>query len=165
MTSKTTASVISLVEAADDSEPTVFEQEAIDRARSMFQRVSDLKWFYHDVAPDQDGDGPAVVPFSSAAGRRRIQTQLSRTAKRRTKQLRTVIEHTEDTSLDEAAESYEVHRACRQLGTYYHPSTTHLFDGTRWSFGSPILSEDRVAEIEDNHNPSHLAVVDVKLRY
>lgn len=165
MTSKTTASVISWVEWADDAADVTFEQAAIDRAKSMFTKVADHDWFYHDVTADRDGDEPAVVPFTSDTGQRRVEHRLSQTAKRRQKQLAKVCELVDDSSTSEAAQSYDLLHTCRRLGTYYHPSTAHLFDGTQWSFGSPILNTERVAEIEAHHDPSSLAVVNVRLRY
>lgn len=165
MTSKTTASVISWVEWADDAAHVTFEQAAIDRAKSMFTKVADHDWFYHEVTADRDGDEPAVVHFTSDIGQRRVKRRLSQTTKRRQEQLAKVREVVEDDSTSEAAQSYDLLRTCRRLGTYYHPSTAHLYDGTQWSFGSPILNPERVAEIEAHHDPSALAVVDVRLRY
>jgi len=165
MTNKTHASVINWVDRTDCSEHNTFEQAAIDRTKSMFTKVADLSWFYHDAIPDRDGDEPAVVPFNSEAGRRQVESQLSRTTNRRTEQLAQVLKLVEDTTPAESAQSYDLLRACRPLGTYFHPDTTHLFDGTQWSFGSPILNAERVDEIQEHHDPSNLAIVNVQLRY
>jgi hypothetical protein len=71
----------------------------------------------------------------------------------------------ETNSRDDAAVDEEVADAARKLGSRTNSDTTHLFDATDYTNGSPILNHDRFEKIIDHYDSETLHLVPVKLTY
>jgi len=166
MSNTTHASVISFVEDAAALDVAATKQAAIDRATSVLTEFADHCWYYHDATVVESDVGPAVVPLATDAGRKHVAARLEETATRREEHLAEVLAVVDDApSLAAAAVTDDLVRACCRLGLVSHPAGASLYDGTKWTFGSPILHEDRLAEITDHHAIETLFVVEVRLAY
>lgn len=166
MSNTTQASVVSFVEHAADLAATAAEQAAIDRATTVFTEFADHRWYYHDATVADRYAGAAVVPLATEAGRECMAARLQETSRDRVGHLATVLAVVgEAPSLAAAVATDDLVQACRHLGAISHPDGAYLYDGTNWTFGSPILHDDRLAEITDHHDPETLFVVEVRLTH
>lgn len=166
MSNTTAASVVSFVEDAADLDGAATKRAAIDRATSIFSAFAAHRWYYHDATVAERDTAPAVVSLATNAGRERVAARLEETTKHRKAHLAEVLEVVEEaSSLAAAATTDDLVRACRRLGLVSHPDGASLYDGTEWTFGSPILHDGRLAEITDHHDLETLFVVDLRLTY
>ena len=162
MTDITTASV--LVNIDPDDRHSDDEQRALDKALSIQHRCSDLNQYYHSASPSTRRGDP-VVPLDSEEGRRRLDATLERTTDHRSQSLTTIKEAFEAAeSVEEVAQDMEVLHAAHRVGSWAYPWSTFLYDGSRYSFGSPVVSRERVDDIVDHHDET-LYLVDIELTY
>jgi len=135
--------------SADDS---AHREHAASRAVNMFYTVDDLASYFDTARVDESVDGTPVVPLPSACGEERVDEQLDRTQQRRLKHLDAVLDAVESDGRRAVITSHDAAYHFRALGAWNRGPAT-LYDGTRYSYGRPILDQSDLTEIIDHHDP------------
>jgi hypothetical protein len=132
----------------------------------MFQDYPTHRCHHTDAQLNHEYDGEAIVALDSEEGQKRVTERMEQTVTARTAALENIADALAAAStVEEAAQDYTVYRTAAELGTCYHPRTTHLFDATGCTYGHPVLSKDRVNEIVNHGEDKNLHVVEVVLEY
>ena len=161
MSDATTATVVAPISPSIAEDP---EEEAANRAKSVFRDFEDHQFYYSNVQLD-DEDGLAVVTLDSEEGQARLSDRMEQTAEARETNLQKLMDAVgEASTLSEAARSDDLFNAAHRLGMYPHPEVGYLFDGSNWKFGSPVLNEGHLDDLIKCSEDATMYLVDLKLR-
>jgi len=162
--SRTSAAVI----VQDQRESVALEdmkQDLIANAVGVFSGDSDLSRYYHNVRPSRHFNTP-VRSLSSEEAKDQLQSRLEQTIEARQKKLEKLVEELDRTdTIRQGAQSKSVVRNCQQVGSRRHPGTTFLYDGSSWSRGSPLISQEHINEIKDHAGEENLYLVELTLTH
>lgn len=163
MSNMTSATVVT---ATDPTSSLSERQQAIDRATTVFNGSAFHREYYTAVnLADVDDDYEPVVPMDTDEGKARVGDKLEKTIEAREHHLNEILDAVEDGCVWDAAQNYDVQGDARRLGRECEPSGAFIFDGTDFSFGSPILGPDRMDDIAEAADRSNLYLVDLQLTY
>lgn len=160
-----TTTSISVIAAAstDASDP---HEQAVSNAEMAIRDHADHQRYFDSIGAYEPDDEPAVVELRSELGIERLEARLHETVQRRTNSIKDILQAViEQDGIIGAAQSYDVSQEGLSLGRPAHPNAASLFDGTSYSAGIPVLTEERKEAILRHSSGEAVFLVELSLKY